>query len=80
LRDIKRTGQRPQEILDYFLDTVEPMNDKYIEPTKTNADFIISNEYNPYLEANQTNILDLLKKYNISDHPSEKVFEILLKT
>lgn len=79
LRDIKRTGQKPQDILDYFLDTVEPMNDKYIEPTKINADFIISNEYNPYLEANQTNILDLQKKYNISDASSEKIFEILLK-
>jgi uridine kinase len=55
------------------------MNDKYIEPTKVNADFIISNEYNPYLEANQTNILDLQKKYNISDASSEKIFEILLK-
>lgn len=79
LRDIKRTGQKPQDILDYFLDTVEPMNDKYIEPTKINADFIISNEYNPYLEANQTNILDLQKKYNISDSSPEKIFEILLK-
>ncbi|NDK08958.1 hypothetical protein EOM39_07015, partial [Candidatus Gracilibacteria bacterium] len=79
LRDVKRTGQKPQDILDYFLDTVEPMNDKYIEPTKINADFIISNEYNPYLEANQTNILDLQKKYDISDSSSEKIFEILLK-
>lgn len=79
LRDVKRTWQKPQDILDYFLDTVEPMNDKYIEPTKVNADFIISNEYNPYLEANQTNILDLQKKYNISDASSEKIFEILLK-
>lgn len=79
LRDVKRTGQKPQDILDYFLDTVEPMNDKYIEPTKVNADFIISNEYNPYLEANQTNILDLQKKYDISDSSPEKIFEILLK-
>ncbi len=78
-RDIKRTGQKPQDILDYFLDTVEPMNDKYIEPTKINADFIISNEYNAFLESWQTQILDLQKKYTISNFSETKIFEILLK-
>jgi uridine kinase len=79
LRDIKRTWQKPKDILDYFLDTVEPMNDKYIEPTKINADFIISNEYNPFLESWQTNILDLQKKFDINENSNEKIFEILLK-
>ncbi len=79
LRGIKRTWQKPKDILDYFLDTVEPMNDKYIEPTKINADFIISNEYNPFLESWQTNILDLQKKFDINENSKEKIFEILLK-
>jgi uridine kinase len=55
------------------------MNDKYIEPTKINADFIISNEYNPFLESRETKILDLQKKYNISNFSADKIFEILLK-
>lgn len=79
MRDVKRTWQKPQDILDYFLDTVEPMNDKYIEPTKINADFIISNEYDPFLEASETKILDLQKKYNISNFSEARIFEILLK-
>lgn len=79
LRDVQRTWQKPQDILDYFLETVEPMNDKYIEPTKLNADYIISNEYNPFLESWQTHIIDSQKKFDIKDNSESKVFEILLK-
>ncbi|MDD3302607.1 MAG: uridine kinase [Candidatus Gracilibacteria bacterium] len=80
LRDVKRTGQRPKDILNYFLDTVEPMNDKYIEPTKINADFIISNEYNPFLESGEIKIKDMQKKYNVSGFSESKMFEILLRS
>ena len=78
-RDIVRTWQKPQEILDYFLDTVEPMNDKYIEPTKVNADFIIMNEFEPVFETKQIKVVDLQKKYNIKNYNIDHIKELALK-
>ncbi|MCP4523055.1 MAG: CYTH domain-containing protein [Candidatus Gracilibacteria bacterium] len=57
-RDIKRTGEKPQKILEYFLDIVEPMHEKYIEPTKQNADIIISNAYIPKIESKNSEVID----------------------
>ncbi len=53
LRDVNRTGQKPDEIMKYFSEIVEPMNEKYINPTKQNADLIIVNDYNPYIESHR---------------------------
>lgn len=78
-RDIVRTGQKPQEILDYFLGIVEPMNDKYIEPTKKNADFIIINEFEALFETKHIKTIDLQKKYNIKNYKIEDINEKLLK-
>jgi uridine kinase len=57
-RDIQRTGEKPQEILEYFLSTVEPMHMKYIVPTKENADIIISNAYDPKIESSNSKVSD----------------------
>jgi uridine kinase len=43
LRDMTRTGQRAEDIISYFHKIVEPMHQKYIEPTKMNADIVIQN-------------------------------------
>jgi uridine kinase len=63
LRDVERTGQRPEDILNYFSEVVEPMHDKYIQTTAKNADIIISNEYNPKIEADRANAEEIQVKY-----------------
>jgi predicted adenylyl cyclase CyaB len=50
LRDTSRTSWSPSAILGY-MNTVNAMHDEYVEPTKASADVIISNEYNPTIEA-----------------------------
>lgn len=57
-RDIKRTGEKPQDIMDYFLETVEPMHMKYVLPSKKNANIVISNAYNPDKEADNSGIME----------------------
>jgi uridine kinase len=43
LRDQLRTGQTQEQIIEYFLRTVEPMHLKYIESTSLSAHIIIEN-------------------------------------
>ncbi len=64
LRDVKRTGQKPADILKYFSEVVEPMHEKYIESTKKNADMIISNEYNPKIEAEKSGLHEIQLKFS----------------
>lgn len=56
LRDIKRTGQNPKDILKYFFETIQPMHEKYIENTKQEADIIIRNEYIPRIESERSGL------------------------
>jgi uridine kinase len=63
LRDIKRTGQKPADILKYFSQVVEPMHEKYIESTKKNADLIINNEYSPEIEAERSGLHEVQLKF-----------------
>ncbi len=63
LRDITRTGQKPVDILHYFAEIVEPMHQAYVESTKKNADFIISNEYCPEKEAHRTGMYEVQLKF-----------------
>jgi len=63
LRDVVERKQRPDDIIDYFAEIVEPMHEKYIEATKKNADFIISNEYKAEIEAERSGIHELQMKF-----------------
>jgi uridine kinase len=63
LRDVERTGEKPEDILSYFSDVVEPMHIKYIDTTKKNAEIIISNEFNPSLEADRAKKVEKQIKY-----------------
>lgn len=65
IRDVKRTGQRPDDILKYFADVVEPMHDKYIASTRQNADLVISNDFQPHVESMRTGEQELQIKYRI---------------
>lgn len=78
-RDVKRTGQKPSDILKYFLDTAQPMHDKYIEPTKENANYIITNEYIPSLESKSSAYKDIQKKYDLGQKTPEKIGDTLLR-
>ena len=41
IRDCKKRGRTPEEVRRQYLDTVKPMHDKYVEPSKDFADFIV---------------------------------------
>ena len=51
LRDTSRTSMSLKQIIDYFLSTVSPAHNLYIEPTIRNAHFVINNEYSPQVES-----------------------------
>ena len=76
-RDVIRTWDKPKEILKYFLETVEPMHEKYIEPTKKNADLIISNEYNEEIESKRTKNKEIRIKFNIAGISSKLVSDVV---
>lgn len=63
LRDIKRTEQKPADILKYFSQVVQPMHEKYIENTKKNADLVINNEYSPEVEAERSGLHEVQLKF-----------------
>ena len=43
-RDIKERGRDIDEVLDRYKDTLKPMHQQFIEPTKKFADIIIPND------------------------------------
>jgi len=63
LRDVAERGQKPDDIIEYFAEIVEPMHEKYIEDTKKNADFIVSNEYKPEIEAKRSGMHEIQMKF-----------------
>ncbi len=78
-RDIQRTGEAPKEILQYFLDVVEPMHSRYILPTKSSADIIISNDYNPEIESKNSLIKESNIKYPIYNDITKELENIIYK-
>ncbi len=54
MRDVTRTAWEPGTILKYFAETLEAMHQKYVEPTKANADVIVNNGFQPSTEAIRT--------------------------
>ncbi len=65
IRDVKRPCffSNPSTSMQYMTNVVEPMYVAHIAPTKHNADFIIENDYDPYKEAANTDILEMQRKY-----------------
>ena len=78
-RDIHRTGDTPKQILDYFLEVVEPMHSKYIEPTKKSANIIVSNDYNPNIEAKNSEVKESNLKFELQEDLILKLDEIIYK-
>lgn len=63
MRDIKRTGQKPADILRYFSQTVEPMHELYVKNTKDYADIVINNEFNPQIESQKSGLHEIQLKF-----------------
>jgi len=78
-RDIQRTWEKPQDIMEYFLETVEPMHMKYILPTKKNANIIITNEYNPEIESQNSGVDEIDFKIELQDINIEKFEDNIYK-
>lgn len=51
MRDTKRTKWNPEKILEYFIETVEPMHCGYIDCQEAFADIVIDNQYDPVIES-----------------------------
>lgn len=79
-RDVERTGNKPSDILEYFVDIISPMHKKYIEPTKKNAHFILRNDYIPLLEAKNAKYKDSKLKFWVDQKNIKQVLsEIIYK-
>ena len=59
-RDIVERGRNRDEVLKRYIETLKPMHEKFIEPTKIYANYIIENQFN-----NKLNIDELLEKMKL---------------
>lgn len=59
-RDIVERGRSRDEVLKRYIETLKPMHEKFIEPTKIYANYIIENQFNDKL-----NIDELLEKMKL---------------
>lgn len=59
-RDIVERGRSRDEVLKRYIETLKPMHEKFIEPTKVYANYIIENQFN-----NKLNIDELLEKMKL---------------
>lgn len=66
LRDVVRTSMSPRDILKYFAEVVEPMHEQHVQSTRENADLIITNEYNPHIEAARSGLYEKQLKFRLS--------------
>lgn len=62
-RDTIRTDLQPSETLSYFCTVAYPMQELHVDRTRTRADIIIVNEYNPETEAQKIGIVDNQVKF-----------------
>ena len=58
-RDITERGRTPEEVLERYMKTLEPMHQQFIQPMKVHADFILENHKNKPL-----NLSKLIAKIN----------------
>ncbi len=60
-RDTKERGLDIEYIMSKYKNTLKPMHDKYVEPSKKNADIILNGDSYSKIEFNK--IIDLIKSY-----------------
>ena len=49
LRDVKKRGRSLDSVVEQYLNTVKPMHEQFVEPSKKNADIIIPERSNPVI-------------------------------
>jgi uridine kinase len=59
-RDIVERGRSRDEVLKRYIETLKPMHEKFIEPSKIYANYIIENQFN-----NKLNIDELIEKMKL---------------
>ncbi len=62
-RDFRRSKWAPHETLRYLSSVAEPMYEKYVAPTKSNADLVIRNDYDPLSESRNIEAHDMHIKF-----------------
>ncbi|MBD3300042.1 MAG: CYTH domain-containing protein [Candidatus Moranbacteria bacterium] len=81
-RNLKRTGQKPLDILKIFFEYVDPMHDKFVEASKKNAEMIIKNQYSAKTETKKFRYHKIQLKFNkdLKEKEIKKAGAILTKT
>jgi uridine kinase len=82
LRDIAERGRSPESVLSAFINTVEAMHQKYIQPTIENADIILNNKYNPKVESHNSGFHEIQQKYktNLNKEELESMGVLFVKS
>ena len=76
-RDVHRTGQYAKDIFQYFTQIIEPKNYQHIEPTKTNADIIISNKYVAFVESRDAWNKQMQIKFEIKSDEHDQISKVI---
>ncbi len=76
-RDVHRTGQYARDIFSYFSQVVEPKNYQHIEPTKPNADIIISNKYIAFVESRAAGHKQMQIKFEMKQNEADQISKVI---
>ncbi|MDC0506077.1 hypothetical protein OAN96_00605 [Candidatus Gracilibacteria bacterium] len=78
-RDVHRTGQYAKDIFNYFTQVVEPKNYQHIEPTKKNADVVISNKYIAFVESRSAGMdhKQMQIKFEMKQSEAMQVYKVI---
>lgn len=69
IRDASERGRSPEQARAQFLRTVQPMHEKFVEPSMAEADLVINGESNPLESAQQIQSVLLNAKFAKPDTP-----------
>lgn len=66
IRDCLERGRSPESVLKAFSEVVNPMHEKYVEPSSSSADMIIFNDLIPELESENSGLHEVQLKFKAS--------------
>ncbi len=70
-RDVVERGRSPESVISTFAEVVNPMHEKYIEPTSEFADMIIENPLVPAVESQNSGLHEVQLKFQVDDIDEE---------
>jgi uridine kinase len=59
VRDVNERGRTVQSVITQYLETVKPMFEQYVEPTKRYCDIIVPNDIHSKINSNSIKIIEL---------------------